>query len=92
MDREDREMSLDDLSQVSGGYVFDGDGADMSIMWLNGYDVMCPLCGAGKKSEFVLQGAIDTDSNPGAVFLCKGCRTKFVFKKGPGGRIVCGEM
>ena len=67
---EKKELSMNELDQVSGGWEYDG-----KLKWLKGYNVACPYCGS--ESEDVVRFRFIGNGGSGAHFRCENCTRPF---------------
>ena len=69
---EKKELSMNELDQVSGGWEYDG-----KLKWLKGYIVPCPYCGS--ESEDVVRFRFIGNGGSGAHFRCENCNRPFSY-------------
>jgi len=67
-----RELSLDDLEGVAGGFEFYSNSVTNN--WMDGYEVRCPHCGNSEK-DLIHQGA--TLHRNTTYFICNKCGKQF---------------
>lgn len=67
-----RKLSLDEISEVSGGWEYDG-----NLKWLKGHNIVCQRCGSNTKE--VVQYKFSLNNGLTAIFQCSNCNHSFAY-------------
>ncbi|MCR5538552.1 MAG: hypothetical protein K6F13_04700 [Lachnospiraceae bacterium] len=70
-----RELSLDDLEDVAGGFTFESHS--VTDNWMDGYEIKCPHCG-NDAQELIHKGA--TIRRNTMYFICNKCGKSFHYR------------